>query len=159
MNDGFIEDTEENKALAMRFLYAWILFCVGVLVFFNARERVVENETIRVGTVAELKRECLGNPKGTPGICYEVYNLDNRPGYSFIFENGNYDGFSPDEVDTILDIRFQFEIEYKFINVMKLSQDFPNVFAPLIKAFKMNKNSLESLKTFNCSPSGFRRGR
>jgi len=156
MSDGLIPDTEENKALAMKFMFAWIIFCIGCLLFFKAKECAMENNTIVVGTVAELKRECLGNPPGTPGICYEVYTLDNRPGYSFIFENGNYDGFSPDEVEMLLDVRFRFEIEYKFVNVGRLSQDFPNLFAPLLKTWKMNKGSLESLKTFNCSLSGFR---
>jgi hypothetical protein len=35
-----------------------------------------------------------------PGVCYEVYELEDRAGHSFIFEKGDYDGFSPEGVET-----------------------------------------------------------
>jgi hypothetical protein len=41
---------------------------------------------------------------GERGVCYEVYELGGRPGYSFIFEKGRYDGFSPEEVAMLLEV-------------------------------------------------------
>jgi len=79
-----------------------------------------------VGVLVRLKCDCLGNAEGTTGVCYEVYELGGRPGYSFIFENGRYDGFSPDEVDMFLEeIGFYLPIShYDFTNVVRLSEDF-----------------------------------
>ena len=79
-----------------------------------------------VGSIVRLKKECLGNPAGTTGICYEVYELGGREGHSFIFENGRYDGFSPKEVDMFLEelgSYMPFE-GYQFKNVIQLTEDF-----------------------------------
>ena len=80
---------------------------------------------ITVGTIAKLKVPCMGNPIGTLGVCYEIYELDNI-GYSFIFENGEYSGFGSDEIEPFLDIVSQSNLTYNFTNVMKLSRDFDN---------------------------------
>ena len=79
-----------------------------------------------VGSLVRLKVQCLGNAAGTVGVCYERYQLDDRAGFSFIFENGRYDGFSPEEVEQFLEeIGYYLPIgNYRFINVMKLSEDF-----------------------------------
>ena len=79
-----------------------------------------------VGSVYELKLNCLGNPSGTLGVCYEVYELGDHTGYSFIFQNGNYDGFGEDEVDEFLKYAaFDHSMkDYQFTNVMQLSNDF-----------------------------------
>ena len=53
---------------------------------------------IQVGTLAVAKRDTGVCAAGERAVCYEVYQLDGRAGYSFIFERGGYDGFSPDEV-------------------------------------------------------------
>jgi len=85
-----------------------------------------------VGTVVRLKVHCLGNPAGTLGVCYDKYELDGREGHAFIFENGNYDGFGPEEVNDCLEVLTVHEQStiYKFKNVMQLSRDFENgVFA------------------------------
>ena len=46
---------------------------------------------------------------GERGVCDEAYTLpdgkgDRQPDWSFIFESGRHDGFSPDEVELILEI-------------------------------------------------------
>lgn len=58
-------------------------------------------------------------------VCYEVYTLDNRPGYSVLFESGRYDGFSPDEVATMLRVtgRCDALAGYEFRNVQQLIRD------------------------------------
>jgi hypothetical protein len=55
-------------------------------------------------------------------VCFNDYGT----GSQFIFENGEYDGFSDEEIKLFLDIiDFSFELEtYDFINVMRLSDDF-----------------------------------
>lgn len=79
-----------------------------------------------VGSLYSLKVPCLGNPVGTVGVCYEVYNIGGPNGYSFIFQNGRYDGFSHDEVQDFLEFQgIDPSIrDYKFTNVMRLSEDF-----------------------------------
>jgi hypothetical protein len=50
---------------------------------------------IQVGSQVIAKRASGLNAVGERGVCYEVYQLGGRPGYSFILERGGYDGFSP----------------------------------------------------------------
>ena len=89
---------------------------------------------MRVGDVVLLTRTMLGNPIHTVGVCYENYVSG---GASFIFENGDYDGFSKEEQKMFLhlvahDTNLQ---DYHFINVMSLVEDyrcdiFTNVLEP-----------------------------
>ena len=81
---------------------------------------------IKVGTVVELKVACLGNSAGTEGVVYDTYNIGDGPGASVIFPNGEYDGFSPEEQKSFLNVtRFASSVaDYQFINVMRLSEDF-----------------------------------
>ena len=58
---------------------------------------------IRVGTLAVAKRSSGVCKEGEVGVCYEVYELEGRPGYSFIFERGRFDGFSPRDVEMFLE--------------------------------------------------------
>lgn len=76
-----------------------------------------------VGSLVRLNVPCLGNDVGTVGVCYEVYDLGGRKGYSFIFENGNYDGFSPDECDKLLTEIGSYPLIYQFENVSRLWLD------------------------------------
>ena len=83
-------------------------------------------DEIRVGTLAMLKAPCLGNLAGICGVCYDVYDIGGEKGWSFIFANGNYDGFSAEDVALFLKT-FAFCDElagYQFTNVMKLCNDF-----------------------------------
>lgn len=68
----------------------------------------------------------LGNPAGTVGICYEIYSREDHFGYSFIFKNGKYDGFSPEEVTKFLFVLDHAPLVYYFENVRKLEEDFKN---------------------------------
>jgi len=81
-----------------------------------------------VGTIVKSAVEVLGNPVGASGVVYEEYNLGEGPAVSVIFENGNYDGFSPKEQDRFLvEVGFSNHASfYQFTNVMKLSEDFRN---------------------------------
>ncbi len=79
----------------------------------------------RVGTIVQLKVRCLGNEAGVTGVCYNVYTIGDRKGYAFIFENGNYDGFAPDEVESFLLVLDHYDrFGYNFTHVIKLSRDF-----------------------------------
>jgi len=81
---------------------------------------------ISVGSVAIAKRSSGVCDPGDLGVCYEVYELDGRPGYSFIFERGRYDGFSPEDVELFLFICFTEPsiAGYEFTNVLQLVRDF-----------------------------------
>ena len=86
-----------------------------------------DHHAIQVGTVVVAKRRSAVCDVGEPGVCYEVYELDGRPGWSFIFRSGRYDGFSPDEVDTFLHVTGTVcrpVAGYRFRNVIRLTQDF-----------------------------------
>jgi hypothetical protein len=88
-----------------------------------------------VGDVVTLKVACLGNPPGTRGVVYETYDLGDGPAASIIFENGEYDGFGPDELTDFLDFIDQCEevAGYVFTNVIKLSLDFESgIFKPAL---------------------------
>lgn len=95
-----------------------------------------------VGSVVRLKVELLGNPVGTFGICYNVYQLGEHQGSMFIFENGNYDGFSPEEQKSMIRLVGQSSelAGYKFTNVIQLINDFNAVDSQFKKTFEyMNK--------------------
>jgi len=83
---------------------------------------------MRVGSVVTLKVEgMLGCPAGTRGVAYEEYDIGaGHPGLSFIFANGNYDGFSREEqVAYLHEIGFDGAVAgYQFSNVMNLTRDF-----------------------------------
>src|SRR5215831_9937940 len=74
---------------------------------------------IQVGSLAIATRE--------RGVCYEVYALGGRPGYSFLFAQGRYDGFSPEDVTLFLTITGEVcaaVADSQFFNVTRLSRDF-----------------------------------
>jgi hypothetical protein len=81
---------------------------------------------MKVGSIVKLKFPMLYCETGTRGVAYEHYVLGDRDGLSFIFENGEYDGFSPDEQrDYLMEIGFDPEIaNYQFRSVMYLVDDF-----------------------------------
>lgn len=88
---------------------------------------------MEIGTVATLKLPCLGNPAGARGVCYEVYRIGHRPGWSFVFKNGNYDGFSPCEVVQFLRVVGHSGLRYSFRDVGRLAADFRDGhFAPVL---------------------------
>jgi hypothetical protein len=55
------------------------------------------------------------------------YTLGDRPGWSFIFKSGRYDGFSPEEVNWTLEVTGEVCVEvtdYEFKSIIRLSEDF-----------------------------------
>jgi len=78
--------------------------------------------SIPVGTIVKLKVNCLGNLPNTIGLCVEDYST----GSFIIFSNGEYDGFSDEDIKRFLDIiDYSYEYEtYAFYNVMMLSDDY-----------------------------------
>lgn len=82
--------------------------------------------TLKVGDIVKLKVDMFGNPEGTEGVVIDEYTLGELSRVQIIFENGEYDGFSDEEQRAYLE-RSGHEAslaDYKFTNVMKLSQDF-----------------------------------
>jgi hypothetical protein len=64
---------------------------------------------------------------GEPGGCYELYELNGRSGWSFIFRSGRYDALSPEDVDLFLHITGMIcrpVAGYRFRNVLRLTRDF-----------------------------------
>jgi len=64
---------------------------------------------------------------GETSVCYEVYTPGGRPGYSFLFERGRDDGFSPEDVEmflTVTDTVCDKVADYQFTNVTRLLWDF-----------------------------------
>jgi len=59
---------------------------------------------IQVGSLAIAPRASGVCDVGERGVCDEVYALGGRPGYSFLFAQGRYDGFSPEDVALFLTI-------------------------------------------------------
>jgi hypothetical protein len=81
---------------------------------------------IRVGSIAIAKRASGEWSVDEPGVCYEVYELEDRAGYSFIFEKGGYDGFSPEDAETFLHVTGGHSAalaDYQFKDVGLLSAD------------------------------------
>jgi len=82
---------------------------------------------IQVGSLAIATRTSGVCDVGERGVCYEVYELGGRPGFSFIFERGRSDGFSPEDVALFLTITGEVcdaVADYTFTNVTRLSRDF-----------------------------------
>lgn len=93
------------------------------------------DQPLVVGDVVEVGRATLGNPEGARAIVVEVYDLGRRPGYSLLFENGNHDGFAPDELRTFGVVRVEHWpafADYRFRNAIKLHADWQaGTFAPV----------------------------
>ena len=92
-------------------------------------------QSLTVGTLVQLKRECLYNPEGTVGVIYEVYERTwardderERYGVSVIFPNGRHDGFSASERALLLTIvgitTARPVLQYQFKHVTQLVRDF-----------------------------------
>ena len=82
---------------------------------------------IRVGTLAVATKNTAICRADELGVCYELYTIGDRPGYSFIFERGGYDGFSPEDVEMFLEVTavvFKSIESYCFTDVGQLLKDF-----------------------------------
>lgn len=84
---------------------------------------------LQVGRQVIAKHTTAVCQEGEHGVCYEIYTLDNRPGYSIQFKNGGYDGFSSEEVIAILNVTgsiYEPIENYQFTNVIQLQRDYEN---------------------------------
>lgn len=90
------------------------------------QEKKMERKLFVGDIVISIVNDLLGNDGGTKGIVYEEYDIGRGPGASIIFQNGSYDGFSPEEQEKmVLRVGHSEECEdYAFKNVIKLSRDF-----------------------------------
>lgn len=82
--------------------------------------------TLRVGSVVIATRECAVFRFGEAGVCYEEYRLGGRLGWSFVFERGGHDGFSPGDVALCLHVTGEVAPEvagYEFADVAQLLRD------------------------------------
>lgn len=98
---------------------------------------------LRVGGLVIVKRTTGVYDAGERRVCYEEYTMPDgkggrRPGWSFIFESGRYDGLSPDDVDMILEVTGEIcrEVaDYEFTSVLCLRSDFHSGhFAPTFQS-------------------------
>ena len=82
---------------------------------------------IAVGTVAVAVKASAVFDAGEIGVCYELYQLNDRPGYSFIFADGGYDGFSTSDVLLFLALPGLFcdaVQDYEFRSALTLQTDY-----------------------------------
>jgi hypothetical protein len=87
----------------------------------------VTHPPLLAGSLVFAKRASGVCAAGERGVCYEVYQLNGRPGFGIIFQGGRYDGFSPADVEKFLDVtgRVCPEVaDYRFTNVTQLARDF-----------------------------------
>ena len=103
------------------------------------QENSMQNNSphLNIGTLVQLKCECLDNPEGTVGIVYQVYERGAAPhdhadryGIAVIFPNGQHDGFSPYERDTFLAViglaTDSAVRNYQFKHITQLRLDYGN---------------------------------
>jgi len=112
---------------------------------------------IQVGTIAIATLASGVCDVGETGVCYEVCELADRPGYSFIFERGRYDGFSLEDVEMFLHVtdRVAPGIEgYEFRNVTRLLQDFRE--GRFADAFPLDKETQQFRICPHCNEESIR---
>ncbi|MDT7858234.1 hypothetical protein RQM47_16415 [Rubrivirga sp. S365] len=91
------------------------------------REPTAPPPVVEVGTLAVAARDSAVCRAGEVGVCYEVYEVGGRSGYSFLFQDGGYDGFSPGDAVRFLDVqpvRDAAASTYAFRNVSQLRRDY-----------------------------------
>ena len=90
-----------------------------------------------VGDIVKLKMPIMGEPTGTKAFVYEEYRLDGN-GVSLITENGeDLGGFSEEEQKDFLEKVGKSDLDYRFISVLRLADDFDKgYFAEAFAEFK-----------------------
>jgi hypothetical protein len=81
---------------------------------------------IQVGSLAIATRASGVCDVGERGVCDEVDTRGGRPGFSFLFAQGRYDGFSPEDVAMFLRITGEVcaaVADDQCINVVRLTRD------------------------------------
>lgn len=83
-------------------------------------------DQLRVGSRVYCARACGIAAAEEPGIVYESYSLGGRKGVSIIFQNGGYDGFSPEDCCAFILPEGSLcpnASSYRFANAMQLAAD------------------------------------
>lgn len=88
-------------------------------------------DNLTVGQEVRLKKSMLGEPVGSKGYVYEVYNDFDNPdsnAVSIIFSGGGYDGFSVSDQELFLEVGRvdQRYCMYEFKNVNQVLKDYKN---------------------------------
>jgi hypothetical protein len=94
-------------------------------------------EDLQVGDVVTVGRACMGSPAGARAVVVERYELvekgTRRPGWTLLFENRSFDGFSPTDCEAFEVRKVGHEAAlagYRFTNAARLHQDwYAGVFA------------------------------
>lgn len=93
-----------------------------------------------VGDIVRVEKSCLNNPAGSYAVCHEVYRIGEEPGWSFLFPNGLYDGFSESDIqlwNVVLRGHCSDVENYEFRSVLALETDFRNKqFEPAMKLIR-----------------------
>ena len=82
---------------------------------------------MKVGQIIKAKLGTAVNSRNEVGVCYEAYREGNRAGWGIIFEDGGYDGFSPEEVRKFLVVSDHIDQtlkNYEFTSVLRLRDDY-----------------------------------
>lgn len=85
------------------------------------------NYPLQVGSLVVATVTTAICNRGERGVCYEQYTIGKRPGWSFIFERGGYDGFSANEAELMLEVTGEVcdaVADYEFVDVTRLIQDY-----------------------------------
>lgn len=83
---------------------------------------------MKKGQIVRAKKNCgTVCVVGEQGVAVDEYRMGGRVGWTILFENGGYDGFSAEEVDMFLDKVDAIDTtaqQYSFKNVMQLTRDY-----------------------------------
>ena len=80
-----------------------------------------------VGTLVVAKHDTGVCRKGEVGLCYHVSAVDGSPCFGILFEYGDYDGFTLEEVERFLSVSetvFEPLANYQFDSTLQLVDDY-----------------------------------
>ena len=89
-------------------------------------------ESLIVGDVVTLARDCMGNAPGVRAVVVELYDrsryaVDEGLGVTLLFPDGRFDGFSPAD-RSIWGVRYVGHCpevaDYRFLSAVRLTWDF-----------------------------------
>lgn len=83
--------------------------------------------TLVKGSIVYAKATTYSCRPGARGVCHNVSEINGKPSYGVIFENGIYDSFSPFEAEQFLSETGRIcpsVLSYQFKDAASLSADF-----------------------------------
>lgn len=95
----------------------------------NSQDPLRYRDRIIVGTLVVANKSTRICKKGERGICFDVYDFGKTDfeGYSIIFQDGGYEGFSANEVERTLKILDRVDpviANYTYANAKQLMLDY-----------------------------------